>query len=103
MANIYIYGVVSMYIYGVVTIAQLVEMTDSAVLGSVVKVVNSIPAVGHKKKINNIWGCLDIYGVVSIAQLVEMTDSAVLGSVVEVVSSIPAVGHKIFFSIFRHS
>ena len=33
---------------GVVSIAQLVEMTDSAVLGDVVEVVSSIPAVGHK-------------------------------------------------------
>ena len=33
---------------GVVSIAQLVEVTDSAVLGGVVEVVSSIPAVGHK-------------------------------------------------------
>ena len=32
----------------VVSIAQLVEVTDSAVLGGVVEVVSSIPAVGHK-------------------------------------------------------
>ena len=33
---------------GVVSIVQLVEVTDSAVLGGVVEVVSSIPAVGHK-------------------------------------------------------
>ena len=33
---------------GGVSIAQLVNVTDSAVLGSVVEVVSSIPAVGHK-------------------------------------------------------
>ena len=33
--------------FGVVSIAQLVEVTDSAVLGGVVEVVSSIPAVGH--------------------------------------------------------
>ena len=32
----------------VVSIAQLVESTDSAVPGGVVEVVSSIPAVGHK-------------------------------------------------------
>ena len=33
---------------GVVSIAQLLEVTDSAVLGGVVGVVSSIPTVGHK-------------------------------------------------------
>ena len=33
---------------GVVSIAQLVEVSDSAVLGGVVEVVSSIPAVVHK-------------------------------------------------------
>ena len=33
---------------GVVAIAQLVDVTDSAVLGDVVEVVSSIPAVGRK-------------------------------------------------------
>ena len=33
---------------GVVSVAQLVEVTDSAVLGGVVEVVSSIPAVDHK-------------------------------------------------------
>ena len=34
--------------FWVVSIAQLVEVMDSAVLGGVVEVVNSIPVVGHK-------------------------------------------------------
>ena len=34
--------------FGVVSIAQLVEVTDSAMLDGVVEVVSSIPAVGHK-------------------------------------------------------
>ena len=34
--------------FGVVSIAQLVEVTDSAVLGGVVEVMSFIPAVGHK-------------------------------------------------------
>ena len=34
--------------FRVVSIAQLVEVTDSAVLGGIVEVVSSIPAVGHK-------------------------------------------------------
>ena len=33
---------------GVVSIAQLVEVVDSAVLGGVVEVASSIPTVGHK-------------------------------------------------------
>ena len=33
---------------GVVSIAQLVEVTESAVLGGVVEVVSSNPMVGHK-------------------------------------------------------
>ena len=33
---------------GVVSIAQLVEVTDSAVLGGVVEVVSSNPTVGNK-------------------------------------------------------
>ena len=36
------------YIYGVVSIAQLVEVTDNAVLGGVAEVVSSNLAVGHK-------------------------------------------------------
>ena len=33
---------------GVVSIAQLVELTDSVVLGGVAEVVSSNPTVGHK-------------------------------------------------------
>ena len=33
---------------GGVSIAQLVKVTDSAVLGGVAEVVSSIPALGHK-------------------------------------------------------
>ena len=33
--------------FGVVSIGQLVEVTDSAVLGGVVEVVSSIPMEGH--------------------------------------------------------
>ena len=34
--------------FGVVSIAQLVEVTDSAVLGGVAEVVSSNPTEGHK-------------------------------------------------------
>ena len=34
--------------FGVVSIVQLVEVTDSAVLGGVAEVVSSNPTVGHK-------------------------------------------------------
>ena len=34
--------------FGVVSIAQLAEVTDSAVLGGVAEVVSSSPKVGHK-------------------------------------------------------
>ena len=34
--------------FGIVSIAQLVEVADSAVLGDVVEVVSLIPTVGHK-------------------------------------------------------
>ena len=34
--------------FGIVSIGQLVEVTDSAVLGGVVEVVSSIPAMDHK-------------------------------------------------------
>ena len=34
--------------FGVVSIAQLVEVADSAVLGGVAEVVSSIPTMGHK-------------------------------------------------------
>ena len=34
--------------FGVVSIEQLVEVADSAVLGGVVEILSSIPTVGHK-------------------------------------------------------
>ena len=37
-----------LFFWDVVSIAELVEMTDSAVVGGVVEVVSSIPAMGHK-------------------------------------------------------
>ena len=46
--NRYLYQCYSNNFWGVVSIAQLVEVTDSAVLGGVVEVVSSIPVVGHK-------------------------------------------------------
>ena len=50
LANTYI-SAIRTILFGVVAIAQSVEATDSAVLGGVVEVVSSIPAVGHKNKI----------------------------------------------------
>ena len=47
LADTYISAIRTIFI-GIVSIAQLVEVTDSAVLGGVVEVVSSIPAVGHK-------------------------------------------------------
>ena len=44
----YLYQRYSNNLFGVVSIAQLVEVTDSAVLGSVAEVVSSNPTVGHK-------------------------------------------------------
>ena len=44
----YLYQCYSNNLFGVVSIAQLVEVTDSAVLGGFVEVVSSIPAVGHE-------------------------------------------------------
>ena len=44
----YLYQRYSHNLFGVVSIAQLVEVTDSAVLGGVAEVVSSNPAVGHK-------------------------------------------------------
>ena len=45
-----VYCIIQRYstFFGVVSIAQLVEVTDSAVLGGVAKVVSSNPTVGHK-------------------------------------------------------
>ena len=48
LADTYISAIRTIFL-GVVSIAQLVEVTDSAVLGGVVEVVSSIPAMGHKK------------------------------------------------------
>ena len=45
MADIYISAIRTIF-FGVISIAQSVEVTDSAVLGGVVEVVSSIPAVG---------------------------------------------------------
>ena len=47
LADTYISAIRTIF-FGVVSIAQLVEVTDSAVVGGVVEVVSSIPAVGHK-------------------------------------------------------
>ena len=47
LANTYISAFRTIF-FGVVSIAQLVEMTDGAVLGGVAEVVSSNPMVGHK-------------------------------------------------------
>ena len=47
LADTYISAIRTIF-FGVVSIAQVEEVADSAVLGSVVEVVNSIPTVGHK-------------------------------------------------------
>ena len=47
LADTYI-GAIRTIFFWVVSMAQLVEVTDSLVLGGVVEVVSSIPAVGHK-------------------------------------------------------
>ena len=44
----YLYQRFSNNLFEVVSIAQLVEVTDSAVLGGVAEVVSSNPTVGHK-------------------------------------------------------
>ena len=44
----YLYQCYSNNLFGDVSIAQLVEVKDSAVLGGVVEVVSSNPTVGHK-------------------------------------------------------
>ena len=43
----YLYQCYSNNLFGVVSIAQLEEVADSAVLDGVVEVVSSIPTVGH--------------------------------------------------------
>ena len=47
LANTYISATRTIFI-GVVLIVQLVEVTDSAVLGGVAEVVSSNPTVSHK-------------------------------------------------------
>ena len=47
LADTYISAIRTIF-FGVVSIAQLVEVTDSAVLGGVAEVVSSNPTVGHK-------------------------------------------------------
>ena len=47
LANTYISAIRTIFL-GVVSIAQFVEVTDSAVLGGVAEVVSSSPTVGHK-------------------------------------------------------
>ena len=47
LADTYICAIRAIF-FGVVSIEQLVEVTDSAVLGGVVEVVSPIPAVGQK-------------------------------------------------------
>ena len=58
LADTYITGMRTIFL-GVISIAQLVEVTDSAVLGGVVEVVSSIPAVGHKIFFS-IFGIVDL-------------------------------------------
>ena len=43
-----LFRVVRVFLPTFVSIAQLVEVADSAVLGGVVEVMSSIPTVGHK-------------------------------------------------------
>ena len=47
LKHIRVYQCYSNNLFEVVSIAQLVEVTDSAVLGSVVKVMSWNPAMGH--------------------------------------------------------
>ena len=47
LSDTYICAIRTIFL-GVVSIAQLVEVTESALLGGVVEVVSSIPMVGHK-------------------------------------------------------
>ena len=47
LADTYISAIRTIF-FGVVSIAQLVEVADSAMLDGVVEVVSSIPAVDHK-------------------------------------------------------
>ena len=47
-------------LFGVVSIAQLVEVADSAVLGGVVEVVMEIPTVGHNIFFSIYTGIVDL-------------------------------------------
>ena len=47
-------------LFGIVSIAQLVDVTDSAALGGVAKVVSSKPTVGHKI-VSAFTGIVDYY------------------------------------------
>ena len=47
LADTYISAIQTIFL-GDVSIAQLVVVTDSALLGGIIEVVSSIPAVGHK-------------------------------------------------------
>ena len=50
----YLYQRCSKNLFGVISMAHLVEVTDSAVLRGVAEVVSSDPTVGHK----NIFFCI---------------------------------------------
>ena len=63
LANTYIRAIRTI-VLGVVSIAQLVEVTDSAVLGGVAKVVSSNPTVGHKIFFS-IYGIVDLFYIYS--------------------------------------
>ena len=58
LADTYI-SAIRTIIFGVVSIVQLVEVTDSAVLGGVVVVVSSNLTLGHKK-ISAFTGIVDL-------------------------------------------
>ena len=59
LADTYISAIRTIF-FGVVSIAQLVEVADSAVLGGVVEVVSSIPTVGHKNIFSAFTGIVDL-------------------------------------------
>ena len=48
----YLFSAIRTIFLGVLSIAQLAEVTDSAVLGGVVEVVSSNPIVGHRIVLN---------------------------------------------------
>ena len=59
LADTYI-SAIRTILFGVVSLAQLVEVADSAVLGGVVEVMSSIPTVGHKKYFSAFTGMVDL-------------------------------------------